>query len=418
MPERPFPTTRNYVQSLQGLHRLHSLAVAGQNESPEADAVRDSMDRPWMALTEIEKKRISGLSADLDSIGEPPTEVLPLNPQAQRKLVEACEARQAGEWDKALELLRYWGRYLEPALLSYLRGSIWMEAGDYATAAPFFQHAAQSEPGNANYASLYLYTLWRSDPAAALVRVREVLLAEERHPPAVVVRAAEIRFLSTHGMAAVDSRPVLEDLVRVLERSLARMQDEEARQTSTYALAIALAGFCFDHLGDTRAALRYYNLGLAADPTNDALLVARGILRYGTDSGAAADFQQAIRCGTPVVWPYFFLAHHYLVSNRFDECRRMCECALGMTASDVVRGNLYEWLAISRSELGFPAEQVRAAFEDAIRLETANERIRRNFRAFEESLSRQAPLPRTWEKPVESVVQAFGHAESRPALAA
>jgi tetratricopeptide (TPR) repeat protein len=219
-------------------------------------------------------------------------------------------------------------------------------------------------------------------------------------------------------MPEVDSRPVLEDLVRVLERNLARLQDEEARQSSTCALAIALVGFCFDHLGDTRSALRYYNLGVAADPTNDALLVARGILRYGTDPGAAADFQQAIRYRSPVVWPYFFLAHHFLVSNRFDECRQMCECALGMTASDVVRGNLYEWLAISRSELGFPAEQVRAAFEDAIRLETANERIRRNFRAFEESLSRQAPLPRTWEKPVEAVVQAFGHAESRPALAA
>jgi hypothetical protein len=89
-----------------------------------------------------------------------------------------------------------------------------------------------------------------------------------------------------------------------------------------------------------------------------------------------------------------------------------------MPASDTVKGNLYEWLAIARSELGFPSSQVRAAFEEAIRLEPANDRIRRNFRAFEESLAQQPVLPKNWEKPTESLVQKFGHAESVLALAA
>jgi uncharacterized protein HemY len=71
-----------------------------------------------------------------------------MDPQARRKLVEALQARQAGEWDKALELFRRWGKYLDPAVLAYLRGSVWQEAGDSATAALFFAEAGRLAPDN------------------------------------------------------------------------------------------------------------------------------------------------------------------------------------------------------------------------------------------------------------------------------
>jgi hypothetical protein len=60
-------------------------------------------------------------------------------------LVEMFDARQAAEWDKALELLRHWGRYLTSFQLSFLRGAIWEEAGDPTIAALFFDHAAQCQ---------------------------------------------------------------------------------------------------------------------------------------------------------------------------------------------------------------------------------------------------------------------------------
>src|SRR5688572_3855704 len=113
MTRRTFPTNPNYVQSVRGLHQLHALLLAGRSEDAEADAVRASLERPWRCLSEAERKRITGLSADLDAIGGAPGEVQPMNPQAQRRLVEAFEARQAGEWDKALDLLRRWGKYVD-----------------------------------------------------------------------------------------------------------------------------------------------------------------------------------------------------------------------------------------------------------------------------------------------------------------
>src|ERR1019366_7406551 len=135
-----------------------------------------------------------------------------------------------------------------------------------------------------------------------------------------------------------------------------------------------------------QAALKYYAEGLQADPDNDGLLVARGMLLYGTSLRAEADFELAIRRGSPVIWPYFFLAHHFLVNGRFQECRMLCERALEMPGSDAVKSELYEWLAISQTELGFPVEIIRKSFEAAIRLDLGNDRAQYNLAEFEAAI--------------------------------
>src|SRR6185312_16924142 len=122
MARHPFSTNPGYIQTIRGLHQIHALTLAGQDDSPEADAIRDRLDRPWYDLSEIEKQRIKGLSEDLYSISDPSQELLPSNPQVQRKLIEISEAKQIGKWDQALELLRRWSRYIDPALLAFLRG--------------------------------------------------------------------------------------------------------------------------------------------------------------------------------------------------------------------------------------------------------------------------------------------------------
>ena len=168
MNKRPFSTSPSYVQSIQGLIRLHKLTLKVEDESPEAEAVRDSLDRPWTGLSEVEQKRITGLSEDLYSISNPSGEPIPTNPQVKQKLSEAIEARQSGEWDKALELLRRWGKYLEPAMVSFLRGTVWQEAGDHETASLFYQHAAQLDPSDERFTSLYLSTLVKTEESRGI----------------------------------------------------------------------------------------------------------------------------------------------------------------------------------------------------------------------------------------------------------
>ena len=143
MNPQPLPMSANYLAAVRGLRELHRLTVAGLLDSPEADAVRDAIDAPWEALTDLEKKRIARLSEDLYSITDPPrTSLKVLNPEARARLVEIDEVRQSGDWDKVFELLGRWGDDLNPSQLSNLRGLTWLDAGDRHTAAIFFKHGS------------------------------------------------------------------------------------------------------------------------------------------------------------------------------------------------------------------------------------------------------------------------------------
>jgi tetratricopeptide (TPR) repeat protein len=416
MRRRPFSTSPSYLQSIQGLLRLHELTVSGNEDSSEAEAIRDSLERPWIGLSATEQKRITGLSEDLYSISNPRGNPPPANPQAQRKLLEASQALESGDWDGALDLLRRWGKFLDAAILSFLRGTIWRDAGDNETAVLFYRHAVQLDPSEVSFAVMYLSTLDKTDPVAADQRAREILGNDQAHQPIVVVQAAFTLVISMPRDATVNLRPHLQTLAQILERTLNRLQNDHNTSNSIFALtnATALLGFCYGQLGDFHSALQFYNLGLASDPEDEGLLVARGILRYGVEANAADDFEQAIRSGSTMVWPYFFLAHHYLINNRFEDCRRMSERALEFPASDEVRANLNEWLAISESELGFPAERIRAKFEAALRLAPDSNRIRGNLLAFETLVAHGRYGQNTWHKPNVSEVREVGRAGYQP----
>lgn len=418
MRVRPLILSPNYLAVVRGIRELHGLAAAGKEESPAADAVRDATDGPWHALTEIERRRARGLSEDLYSITEPAPAVLPMNPQAAARFNDAVEARQRGDWDRALELLRRWGAYVAPALVSYLRGTIWMEAGDPHTAVLFYENAWKLQPDNGNYLAIFLDALEKVDLPAARQQGGEVLRDPEKFPAPAVVHAANVEFKAARSLPEGEATEVLRGLIPVLQRALTRIEagDESGVDGSSYAMAVALLGFSYEFLGEAQPALDYYSRGLQTQPYNDGLLVARGILLYGSSPRAIADLELAAQQGSPVIWPYFLLAHHYLASGDFDRCRVLCERALEMAGSPAVQSELAEWLAIARSELGFPAEMVRESFDDAIRRDPSNERARRNLAAFEAALS--TTHRKAYETRSAMAVRASGLAERRYAMAA
>jgi tetratricopeptide (TPR) repeat protein len=154
--QKPFPENSNYRSEIRALLRLHRLWVEGKGESPEADAVRDATDGHWELLSEVERKRVRGLSEDLNSIEDQESyqRAAERNPHVRTKLAEVYEARQRGDWDRALALLRTLEKEAPPALVSYLRGSIWLEAGDPEVAVTFIAHATRLEPDNTSYHAL------------------------------------------------------------------------------------------------------------------------------------------------------------------------------------------------------------------------------------------------------------------------
>jgi tetratricopeptide (TPR) repeat protein len=418
MTPKPLTMNPSYLAMVRGTRELHQVLAAGQDDSPEADAIRGATDGPWESLSVVERNRVRNLSEDLYSLGEPPPSPQPMNPQAQAKLNEAYEARQRGEWDRALDLLRRWRAHIDPALVSYLRGSIWLDAGDPGTAARFYEHASKLQPDNENYVAMFLCALNIADSAAAAKRAEEILQEHAKYSPVVVARAADIKFMSARTASETEAHRVFESLEPILSSTLTRFdqQDPSAVDRSSYAGTLALLAFGYEFLNKCQAALEFYTRALHIEPNNDALLVARGILQYGTSPQAITDLEMAIRYGSPLVWPYAFLAHHNFRNGRFEECRKLCERALGMNGSAAVMSEVSEWMAIAQAVLGYPADMVRASFDNAIRLDPSNERARRNLAAFE--AANKPITAEIWETRSAGAVRTSGLAERRFAIAA
>jgi hypothetical protein len=123
----------------------------------------------------------------------------------------------------------------------------------------------------------------------------------------------------------------------------------------------------------------------------------------------------AIEYESPVIWPYFFLAHYSIVGRLFEKCRSLSERGLEMEGPDTIKSELAEWLAIAQSELGYPAEVVRGSFDRSIRFDPTNERARRNLATFEAA---GRPIPASaYETRDRAAIRVSGLSErrSRPA---
>ena len=139
---RPSETFAEYARRLLELHRF---SLRGENDSDEADAVRDLMDEPYYRLTDEERELSGRLSADLYSIEDDRADrrVDEASPQSERGLPEANAARLNGDWVKALDLRAQWKEHVSPIELSSLHAELWNEAGFPEVAAEFSRHASE-----------------------------------------------------------------------------------------------------------------------------------------------------------------------------------------------------------------------------------------------------------------------------------
>lgn len=417
MAAKPLTMNPNYLLMVRGTRELHKLLAAGKDDSPEADAIRDATDGPWEALSEVERNRIRKLSEDLYALVEPAPISQPIRPQAQAELNEANEARQNGDWDRALELLRRLAPFLSADVLSFFRGRTWLDAGDAETAVFFLGHACRLQPDNGSYLTTFLYALERVDPHAALARAQGILLAPDKVSPIVVVRAADIVFDARGSLPETEASHQARQLIPVIDRALARAETEGGMDRSHVGIAILLQSRCHELLGNTKAAVDSLGRGLQSDPDNPGFLVMRGTLLYGSSPRAIDDLELAIRNGSTEIWPFYFLARHHLLTGRFEDSRRLCERALAMRGSPAVMSEISEWMAITQAELGFPAEMVRASLENATRFDPSNERATRNLAAF--GAANPTITHKTWETRSANVVRMSALAERRylPAVA-
>jgi hypothetical protein len=139
----PSPT-REYAQLLQ---QLHALLAEDKGDSVEAEAIREAMDAPGMALDRQERERMNGLSEDLYALAEGGARSVLMSPAEQqdwaRNLQEAFHAKA---WDRALELLRHSPLALPPGAVPLLQAKCWKHLGDTEVALRFQREAERIDP--------------------------------------------------------------------------------------------------------------------------------------------------------------------------------------------------------------------------------------------------------------------------------
>ena len=283
--------------------------------------------------------------------------------EAQSGLIAAYEAKQKGEWDKALALLREWRAYVDPALVSYLRGSVWYDAGDRATAALFFQHAYKLDPNNFNYAAMFLSSLSSAAPDAALIEAEKILHDHRKVSSVIYVRAAEIKLMSARLLSDAEGNRIFAQLEPVLKDAMYFAEHEPKKiDATTVVMALGLLAFGYEFQGRGRMPSITTRQHSSSTQTM-TVVTARGMILYGSHNQAIEDLERAVQLDSPLIWPYAMLAHHALNTHRYKECIRLCEQALMRKGSAAVKSEIQEWEAIAQAALEYSPGSIEQAFE-------------------------------------------------------
>jgi tetratricopeptide (TPR) repeat protein len=220
----------NYVHLL---YDLHVAMREGWDESSEGEALRERMDGPGGGFSAEEIVSLNGISADFYSLTDAASASgLPITAEVMADLESALRARESLDFDKALRLLRSRSHYVPPASLAYLRGRIWMAAGEHRIAAAFLQRASELDPDNSNYTYIALHSLSLADPLTAIEQSRAILFNFEKSPLSLIFKAFDI--LSEHSREgqADQSNYELKSLIPILENSIFRLETSGEAETN------------------------------------------------------------------------------------------------------------------------------------------------------------------------------------------
>lgn len=401
-----------YCEYVRLLSRLHGLISTGTDENAAGDKLRDQMDVCSEEFTDDEIDSLHGISSDLYSLSEATGPRQPQSEKAQKVLTPAIQANRSGDYIAALDYLRRIKTMIDPAVLSYMRGRILSDSGVTDVAYKFFKHASEIDPNNDNYAYVVLDSLKLSDFSKSQTQSDEILAAVDRYPTKLLLKAAEIRFSSMRSAAPEKSQTIAAELIPVFEKVIAAFESATLDTPRFLPMAYALCGFCYQELDDQPAARNCFDQAIRLDSKNDALFTARGILLYSDDTKSAmADFSKAIDLEPSTAWPFMFMAHQYLIHERYVACLQMCEDSLRYPLTDKLRANCFEWIAICHATLDTASETVRSYFDRAIALAPENERIARNRQAFEDCAASQVDKTVVWDLCDERKLRETGRAE-------
>ena len=308
--------------------RRHNLLMYGKEQDTEFDQIEDRMTELWEKFDVTQRQSVNGMGSDLNWIrrkGQLPPKSHGAEEVTPAERQELLDARLLNEWHRFLYYLRVCSPTIPAANLAYLRGQAYDAIDLPSYSISLYELAADLEPSNASMGVIAMRAVDRVDHARALSRAERVVASSVQFPPAVVAMSTVmiLRRDEAEGRTIDKARyrSILEDAIKRLR--LEPLSD--AGQTMVYQLAAS----GFETIDDLPTALKCYEEGLRLSPDNEVLLIGKGLLLYGsrTDEAVGAFRRVVSNEGTPLVWPYFFLAHYFLLRMNYDESVKMAKQA-------------------------------------------------------------------------------------------
>jgi tetratricopeptide (TPR) repeat protein len=396
------------------LLRLHELALAGEDEGSEADAIRDEMTSYWYRMSATEQDRLTGLSADLAALEDGPAQgAATPRDNLERYRERARQAYESGDPDLQLSFLRESRPDGIPAdAVPFMQSRVWERLGLTDLATFFMKEAERRNPVHAMFVMMLLEKAGRQQEAEGYAKR---FLASGDPTPAEVYFAAGTLFNRIRWLSGDEAKRESEPLIQPLWTALMALRNRAAAHTPDdrwieVGLALSL-GLCLERVGRSAEAIAVYSqqLGRQPDRSDTAMLLTmRGVAKYyANDPGAVQDFRRAVNEGAAAVWPYYFLTIHDLRGGRTMEALRVANKAVEELAMPrTVRAEMYGWVAIMYAILGQPTTVVRYNFDEAQRLDPTNATIKENREKYERSVARKAWAASDFRSPSPSDVMA------------
>ncbi len=374
-----------YKRYIQFILEVYGLMDQGKFESEDASRLRESVEGVWDELTREERKRLRGLSLDLNGMREKERKLEGPIERGRDKLIAAAQLRDRGQYDEALELLRQSEHEIYPPFLSFLRGRIWMELDCLDVATEFLRDAWALDKNNQNLQSMYLQVLRQTNLPEAKKEADKIIATPEKYQVIILAFAIEIESASIDEGSPSAADQYLK-LVPLLESSINRMLFGEPlfMPPVLSMCAVMLADF-YEKLHRTSDAEEALTFAMTIDGNSPALYAARGKLRYPRGEGIR-DLLIAIELGIPAVWPYLWVARYYFDKKEYEKCLAICEAGALRRTTSRVRSELWQLAAMARASISPSREDVGRLFERALKEDASHPRARKNYMIFQSAV--------------------------------
>lgn len=387
--------------------KLASVAESDQ-ESPEAEEIREKLYHAWEALSAEERRQIQRLSAELDLLlGDEvprPSNASPRKrrnhgPFSARRATIQREVKTAfnrGQWHNLLELMRIDPEAFPEGSRVFLRSHCYHQLGWFESAIAFARYGVRKEPESARHRFLLITTLvsakrWREleEEISSVERNRDVrrsILA------AAATALAQMLSLDSHG------RERSRRLLRLVERVLTAPSDYAAIDLPIKGSALALRAVAHYQLGDVSEAVNSLTEAIGLLPRRGIYYSVRAqlFLRLDEKDKAITDFENAARLGSPLPVPHVALASHHFEREDFLTCLRHTKAALEYPLPDKVRAVLLHLRGICQFELGGSPQGAQRLLMEAITLSPENSALEHNLALLRERASARIKETAGW----------------------